>query len=664
MSQVVEPSVAERGKAALDRHAWREAFELLSGADVGTALGPEELELLAQAAWWNGQLPVAMEARERSYAAAVKAGRPDQAVAAAIHLGYDNLLKSSYTVATAWLNRADRLLARVDENAGHGWLAATRALEAALTGDTAAAIEQATRAYEIAQRFGDRNLEVLALSCKGLNLVADGQVDEGMALLDEATVPAVAGELDADVAGGVCCATIGACSALGDWRRAGEWTEAQDRWCQREGINGYPGMCRLHRAEIKRIRGDWLGAEAEARRATDELEGFHPAAVGLALYEIGQIRLRRGDLPEAEDALLRADEYGRDPEPALSLVRLAQGRIEGASRSIKRALDEPRPPSWWAPPNSGLYRAWMLPAQVEIALAASDLITARAAADELTGLAERFGSTSLRATAECALGSVLVAEGDLAAGIAMLRRGIVSWRELDAPYEIAQARTVLAKAYAADGSDEHAGIELRSARTAFERLGATVDLRRADDALSAMEGESGRGAARTTGRALKTFVFTDIVDSTRFAALVGDEAWDKLLRWHDQALRSIVAEHGGQEVKATGDGFFLTFDAVDQALDAAIAIQRRLADQRQAQGFAPAIRIGIHQAEANRVGLDYTGGGVNQAARVSAVAAGDEILATASTVKQARRSFAASEPRVMELKGIAEPVEVVSIAWR
>ena len=451
----------------------------------------------------------------------------------------------------------------------------------------------------------------------------------------------------------------------GDWRRAAEWTEAQDRWCEREGIIGFPGMCRLHRAEIKRLRGSWLEAEAEARRATDELQGFIPAAVGLALYEIGEIRLRRGDLPTAEEALLRAHTYGRDPEPALSLVRLAQGRVDAASTSIKRALDEPtKEPSWWAPPDSKIYRLSLLPAQVEIAIAAGDLIRARAAAEELATLAETYSSIVVKASAATATGAVLVAEGDVAGGAQALRQGVQLWSEVDAPYEGARARMGLAEAYAADGNRERAALEVQTALAAFERLGAANDRRRAEAALAALLGSSdGRSLGTAPERADKTFVFTDIVDSTKLAELVGDDAWNNLMRWHDQTLRALVAEHGGEEIKGTGDGFLLAFDAPDRAIECAIAIQRRLAEQRQAQGFAPAVRIGMHRAEANRAGLDYIGTGVNLAARVGAQAAGAEILVSAPTLAISRRTYTESGRRTVELKGISAPVEVVSIDW-
>jgi hypothetical protein len=172
----------------------------------------------------------------------------------------------------------------------------------------------------------------------------------------------------------VCCTSIETCAALGEWSRAATWTEAQDRWCRREGINGYPGMCRLFRSEIKQFRGSWLEAEAEARQASVELEGYMPAATGTAFYRIAELRLLRGDLRGAEEALVRAHGLGVDPEPVLSLLKLAQGQVQAAADGIREALEHPgRNLSWRAPPGSPLHRLPLVRAQVEIAIAAGDL---------------------------------------------------------------------------------------------------------------------------------------------------------------------------------------------------------------------------------------------------------------------------------------------------
>ena len=224
-------------------------------------------------------------------------------------------------------------------------------------------------------------------------------------------------------------------------------------------------------------------------------------------------------------------------------------------------------------------------------------------------------------------------------------------------------RLALADAYRADGQLDLGVIEACTARDAFEQLGAKLDLRHAESVLASFAGADASPIGMSTTRVERVFMFTDIVDSTRLAETLGDETWDGVIRAHDRILRTAVAEQGGEEVKATGDGFFLAFADADQAIQAAIAIHKRLAEQRRVQGFALSVRIGIHGAQANRVGLDYTGSGVNQASRIGAEANGGEILVSASTLTAASLSFAERARRTVTLKGLAAPVEVVSIDW-
>lgn len=162
-------------------------------------------------------------------------------------------------------------------------------------------------------------------------------------------------------------------------------------------------------------------------------------------------------------------------------------------------------------------------------------------------------------------------------------------------------------------------------------------------------------------RVAKTFMFTDIVKSTNLVEAMGDEAWDALLRWHNEALRSVFVAHRGTEVVSTGDGFFVDFETPDAALACAVAIQRELTEHRRAHGFAPQVRIGVHSSDATQVGTNFTGKGVHEAARIAALAEGGEILASRHTVTP---RYSASEPRLVTLKGIAEPMEIVSVEWR
>lgn len=660
-----QPSLAEQGRAALARHAWGEALDKLTQADAEGPLSPVDLDAYADAAWWNGRLEQAIELRERAYAAATRSGEHAAAAAmVAIKLARDNVYRSSDTLAGAWLQRAARLLDGAPENPGHGWLAATAAFRAAVTGDIDRALAESVKAEGIAARTGDRNLAAMAQAEHGFALISAGNVAEGLAMVDEASVAAVGGELEPETAGGICCTTIGACTTLGEWVRAAEWTDAQDRWCKREGIAGYPGMCRLYRSEIKELRGRWLEAEAEAQQASVELAGFIPAAAGLALYRIGQIRLRRGDLSEAEEALTRAHALGAHVEPALSLLRLAQGRIQAAAEGIREAIERPpRTANWHAPPGSALYRMPLLRAQVEIALAGGDEATARAAMEALESIADRFTGAATRATTSAARGLLQLHTGEVPEAIRSLRDAVEAWADVDAPYEAARARLGLAEALAANGQSERAAMELHAARSTFQGLGAVLDLRRADEIRATLGIGTEDSGVEAGARELRAFAFTDIVDSTRLGEALGDEGWRAVLGRHDETVRSVVAEHGGEVVKHTGDGFFLAFADPTRAIEAMIALQRRLEAHRGREGFAPTVRIGVHAAEATRSGTDYFGTGVSLAARIGSAAEGSQILVSRATLDAGRRSFPVIAERRLELKGISAPIDVVAIRW-
>ena len=230
--------------------------------------------------------------------------------------------------------------------------------------------------------------------------ILDGAVEEGLALLDEAGVAAVSGELDPLSTGLVYCELVCALQGLAQYDAAEEWTEAMERWCTTNAVGSLHGRCRVHRAEILRLRGAYEEAEHEALAACDELRPYLRREMGWPLSELGRIRLRTGDIDGAEEALLAAHRLGWEPQPGLALVRLARGDAAAAAASIRDALDRPsRVPSKELPPDTGLRRAPLLDAQVEIEIAAGDLARARAAADELERVAARFQSKALVAGA-------------------------------------------------------------------------------------------------------------------------------------------------------------------------------------------------------------------------------------------------------------------------
>ena len=413
--------------------------------------------------------------------------------------------------------------------------------------------------------------------------------------MEEASIAAVNDELSPVASGITCCRMISACRDLTDYQRATEWIEATESYCKRQSVSGFPGVCRVHRAEVKAVHGAWDTAEQELVRATDELGGYNAVPnQAEGYYAIGDIRRLRGDFAGAEDALREAHARGKSPQPALALIRLAEGKTAAALKGINAAVAETDWDRWT--------RSRLLPAQVEIAVAAGDVSLARAAVDELGALMPDKPAPALEAGRQVALGRVLLAEGDGAAAGQALRSAIRGWREVRAPYEIARARAVLSSALRLLDDEDDADLELRAALEEFRRLGASVDAAAAERALRAAE-ERRSGAAHVR----MTFMFTDIVGSTALAEALGDASWERLLRWHDDTLRGVIAKAGGEIVNSTGDGFFAAFDDARRGIDCAIAIQRALRDHRDDTGFAIPVRIGLHTADANRRGADYSG---------------------------------------------------------
>jgi len=631
---------------AAERHSWREAYDAYTGSG-DSGLTPDDQEQFADAAWWTGKIDEAIGLRERSYAGFSAAGDRLGAARLALTLSWDHLNRGAFAVSRGWFANAERLLEGQPEAREHGFLALSRGITTLFAeGNIDDALPELERAHDIAARAGDRDTQVLALVGKGRAFVQRGDVEQGLAILDEASTSAVSGELRPYATGLVYCATITSCQHVGDYRRAAEWTEAASRWCEQEDMNGFPGACRIHRAEIMRLRGDWPEAEKTALAACEEVHDFDRLVTAGGYYEIGEIRRRRGDFAAAEEAFRTANELGRSPQPGLALLQLAQGKVESAVAGVTRRLAEMDEP---------LERVRMLPALAEIALAAGDLDTARSAAAELQQIVDSYKIGDRRApafdaTVNLTLGQIELAGQDWDDASRDLRRARDEWQEIGAPYETAQGRMLLGIAFRHQGDEHAATLELQAAQTTFERLGAKLDEERAKELLGRVDTH-------------RTFLFTDIVGSTRLLENLGDERWSKLLALHDKLVRTRIVESGGDVIKQTGDGFFASFDDPGAAIDAAVAIQRAL----QSEVFAPEVRIGAHAGTAFKTGAsfsDYGGQSVHVAARIGAAAGAGEVLVSRETIDGIETSFRLSKPRAASLKGFEQPVEVVSVDWR
>ena len=474
MQEATEATPLERARGAAATGDWEDAYELLFEVDAKTPLAGPDLALLAGAAYAAGHLDVTIEAWERVHRASVQAGdhlaAAGAAVRVAMHLLFDTALLAP---VRAWLTRADRLLEdHQDDTPVHAWLAVVRNYERLLSGDFESARHWARRAVE-AGTGRDPAAAAIGRVAEARSLILQGDVTRGLALLNEAAAAAVAGELDPLWTGLVYCEVVCALQALGQYDLAEEWTKAMETWRHGQPVGSLHGRCRVHRAEILRLRGCCVDAEAQILMACEELRPYLRREFGWPLTELGRIRFRKGDIEGAEEAFLAAHEAGWDPQPGLALVHLARGDVARAAASIHEALERPSTiPSKEFPPNTELRRAPLLEAQVEIEIAAGDLVQARSAAEELGRVAALFQSKAFGASAALAHGRVRLAEGDPAAARGYFETASQQWGDIGAPYETALARMDLARALRAEGKEERAVLEFRAARATFERIGA------------------------------------------------------------------------------------------------------------------------------------------------------------------------------------------------
>jgi tetratricopeptide (TPR) repeat protein len=381
--------------------------------------------------------------------------------------------------ASAWLQNASRLLDDEPEGSEHGWLSLARAMVSHDEGDLDTAVRCAEEAARLGERHRDPDLLALGLAYNGVALVFSGDPEHGLRLVEEATQGAVAGDLGARATGWIYCLMITVNAQVADWERAGHWTEAATRWCDRQSINGFPGVCRVHRAEILRLRGFLSEAEEEARVATTELGSFNLMFSALAFRELGEVRLRMGDLDAAEDAFRQAAEMGVTPQPGVALALVERGRTQAAATGLRRTL---------AGKGMGaLERAKLLPTQLDIALMLDDLPTARAAADELGEIAEDHGTPALRATADAGVAGVLLAQGALADAERAASDARTVFTEIDLSYEAARVSQVLGRIYLARREPDRACAEHRAALDTFERIGAVMDAQRTRALLAELE---------------------------------------------------------------------------------------------------------------------------------------------------------------------------------
>jgi DNA-binding CsgD family transcriptional regulator len=464
----------ERGREAYARSAWSEAYELLGRAERAAPLSGSDLASLAIAAHMLGHVDEWLPLLERAHHTYAEEGETLPAVRCAFWIGMNLALRGEMGPATGWLGRAQRLLEREGgECVEQGYMLLPVAFQHEVSGDFDGAAATAAAAAEIGERFGDNDLFALAVHVQGTVLAKGGRVAEGLSLLDEAMVAVTAGEVSPVVSGIVYCGVILACEEVYELRRAQEWTAALTRWCEQQpDLVSFRGRCLVHRAQLMQLHGDWPAALEEARLAGERFaEAMNPGAIAKAWYLQAEIQRLSGRLREAEEAYREASRLGLEPQPGLALLRFAQGNGEAASAAIRRAVSETADPA---------ARAGLLPAYVEIMLAAGDVDAAREACGELREIAARYGTDMLRAMVAQACGALELAAGDAGAALVSLRQAFQAWQELDAPYELALTRVLVGRACRALGDEDGFALELDAARIVFEQLGAAPSVASVD----------------------------------------------------------------------------------------------------------------------------------------------------------------------------------------
>jgi DNA-binding CsgD family transcriptional regulator len=471
-----------QGREAFGRQAWGDAYRQLSSADGEEPLHLDDLETLAIASYLAGKDADSEETWTRAHQESLRLSDWSRAARCAFWRGITLMNRSERAKGGGWLARAQRVLDDSQHDCTErGWLLIPLGVHLYHQGDFEGSRTASAHAGEIGASFGDTELVPMARQCEGRALIRMGETARGLGLLDEAMVAVTAGEVSPIPAGIIYCSVIEACQEILDVSRAQEWTSALTAWCASQPeLVPYRGRCLVHRSEIMQLHGAWRDALDEARRACERLSAPPQPQLGAAFYQRGELHRLRGEFSEAESAYQEASLRRRSPEPGLALLHLAQGRFDAAVGGVRRALDQAKDP---------VARSKVLPACVEIMLAADDLQAARAAADELAEIATSAEVPLLRGAAAFAQGAVLLAEGDARASLESSRSACEEWEELEVPYETARARVLIGLAYRTLGDEDGAKMELDAAHRAFRQLGARPDLARLD-ALS------GKGAPR------------------------------------------------------------------------------------------------------------------------------------------------------------------------
>ncbi|MBA3800523.1 MAG: helix-turn-helix transcriptional regulator [Geodermatophilaceae bacterium] len=455
-------------RAAHQNRAWRQAAEALRAVDADDGLTPEELTLLAEAAYLSGDPAGCVTAHERAFAMHAASGESHSAARSAFWAGLILASSGGQSAAGGWLARAMRTLDECGDGdcVERGYLLIPLARAHYAAGRFTGTEEAAGRAADTGRRHGDRDLVAFAAHSQGRALLRLERLDEGLALIDEVFVETFPNGLTSSVLTGiVACSVVDGCQQVGAFDRAQEWTAALSAWCDEQPeLAQFSAECLVHRAEVLLRRGRWQDSLLEARAAARLAEeGALRGPAAAAAYRRGEALRLLGRSDEAEAAFRAARSGGYDPAAGLARLQWGLNRAQAARATVRRAL---------AVTDDPIRRAEFLPAAIEVMVGAGELSEAASGAAELAEIAKRWPTTGLRAPALHAGGSVALAAGEAAPAAASLREAWSLWSAQPAPFEAAQARLLLARACSALGDEEAAKEEEQAALAVLTALHA------------------------------------------------------------------------------------------------------------------------------------------------------------------------------------------------
>jgi DNA-binding CsgD family transcriptional regulator len=473
----------DTAQAAYRQGNWPAAREAFArAAQDGLMTAPEDLVAAAQASWWCGRAGESVRLVARAHRQLLDAGRIEEAALAALDVAMYHLLLGQLPLGSGWMNRASRLLRDVPESPTHGYVAFYRDIEYNLSQASPEGVLVAARdLVALSLRHPDRTLASVALVAEGYALVGAGQVAQGMTLLDEAMVGLDAEAMSPEWVGNAVCMAMEVAERVGDIARMRLWLDDAERWLDSlPAAVLFTGVCRVHRARLWQLAGEWERIEPALELACRELRELCQETVGAAWLVRGELRLLTGDLSGAEIAFAEAHRRGADPQPGLALLRLDRGDVGPAGAAVRTALlSEP----------DGLlhHRARLLAAAARIACAAGDLAEAERCSEELTELSHTWPQSLVVPLADTVGGALALARGSPSEALLPLRAACRRWCELDTPYEAACTRQLLARCYRALGDRVSADLEARAAGDVLGSLRARPAWPDHDDAAAAAQ---------------------------------------------------------------------------------------------------------------------------------------------------------------------------------